>query len=290
MRQREELDVVSWGPTEQRQVVREPLGEEPGLLVVREACFRVTLGQLLVALPHDVRKVAELGDLARADSKPSERTVQRKLARCARQQIFAAQHVGDSHQCVVRRVHEGVERVAVGANEDEVRHVLGTESHLATHEVIPGPVLIGHPEPRDTGSPRCAIFSCLFFGQVAAVSVVPGVPAFLARNLATFGQFLRRAEARVGVTGFGKLGDHIAVDMATFRLPVRTVVPADLGAFVPVETEPTQRVQQRGVGLLRVTGGVGVFNAEHEGPARVPGVCPVEQRRTKHSDVRITGW
>jgi hypothetical protein len=81
--------------------------------------LRVALRELLVALAHHVRQVAEARD-ERGHADLDERVVQRDLPRCGRQQVFAAQHVRDAHERVIYGVHEGIERCTIGAHDDEV--------------------------------------------------------------------------------------------------------------------------------------------------------------------------
>jgi hypothetical protein len=61
---------------------------------------------------------------------------------------------------------------------------------------------------------------------------------------------LRRGVRRVGLAGFAELLDDLAVDLGALRLAVRLVRPTDFGALVPVQAEPAQGVQNRGVALL----------------------------------------
>ena len=64
---------------------------------------------------------------------------------------------------------------------------------------------------------------------------------------------------------------------------------ADLHALVPIQAEPTQRVEDLVVALLGIAGGVGVLNAEHEGAAGVAGLGPVEQGGADHTHMRGAG-
>ena len=60
-------------------------------------------------------------------------------------------------------------------------------------------------------------------------------------------------------------------------------------AFVPIQAEPAQAVQDDVHGLLRIARGVGVLDAEDERAAGVAGVKPVEQGRARPADVQVTG-
>ena len=144
---REDVAVGADRPAEQGEVVEQALGQEALGAVAEQAGLGVALGQLLVALAHHVGQVAEARRRLR-DADLVQRVVQRDLARRAGQQVLAAQHVGDLHQRVVDRVDQGVERVAVGARDREVGHVLGVEGDLAADQVVEGDLALGHPEAR----------------------------------------------------------------------------------------------------------------------------------------------
>ena len=85
-----------------------------------------------------------------------------------------------------------------------------------------------------------------------------------------------------------ELGEHLAVQVVSLRLPVGRVRAADLDALVPVDLEPPQRVEQLQVALLAVARGIRVFDAEHELAAVVARIRPVEEHGADESDVRQT--
>ncbi len=118
---------------------------KPAAAVAEGVGLGVALGELLVALAHDVGQVAELRR-AGADADLGQRGVQRDLARRAGEQVLAAQDVGDLHQRVVDGVDQRVERVAVGARQRVVGHVAAVELHLAAHEVVEDDRPVGHGE------------------------------------------------------------------------------------------------------------------------------------------------
>ena len=60
-------------------------------------------------------------------------------------------------------------------------------------------------------------------------------------------------------------------------------------AFIPIEAEPAEAVEDDIDGFLGIARGVGVFNAQHEGAAGVAGVKPVEQSRARAADVEEAG-
>ena len=95
--------------------------------------------------PQHERQVAEARhEVGHAEL--DERAVQRDLARGAGEQVLAAQHVRDAHERVVDRVHEGVQRHAVRAHDDEVGEAARREGDLAAHQVVEAQVGVGHAQ------------------------------------------------------------------------------------------------------------------------------------------------
>ena len=221
-----------------------------------------------------------------ADPDLGERLVERDLPRRRGQQVLTAEHVGDLHQRVVDRVDQRVERVAVRADEHEVRDVLGQEGDLAPHQVLEDDRAVGHPEPEHRPAPGRDEVGDLVRVEVAAVAVVPAGLVLGAGGLAALVDLLLRAVAVVGLAGLVQRARHLGVRVEPLGLQVGAVGAADLRALVPVETEPAQRVDHRGVALGGVAGEVGVLDAQHQGAAEVTGERPVEQRAADVADVQ----
>ena len=89
-----------------------------------------------------------------------------------REQVFAAQHVGDAHQRVVDRVHERVERMPVRAHDDEVGERAGREGDLAADQVVEGEVVVGHAQAERGLAALGAEGGLLLVGEVALEVVV----------------------------------------------------------------------------------------------------------------------
>ncbi|CAM5544968.1 hypothetical protein SCALM49S_03598 [Streptomyces californicus] len=285
---REDVPVLGDRPAQQREVVEQPLGEEAALAVEVEGCLRVALGELLVALAHDVREVAE-GRGVLGDAQLDERPVQGDLARGGGEQVLAAQDVGDLHQRVVDRVDQRVERGPVGADDAVVGDVLRLDGDLAADQVGEGDGLVGHPEADDRGAALGLVRGLPLGGEVAAVAVVAGRLPGGAGGVAAGVQLLGGAVAGVGVPGGEELLGDVLVQVHPLRLAVGGVRAADLGALVPVQAEPAHRVEQLLVGLLRVARRVGVLDPEDQGALVVPGEGPVEQRRPDQAHVGVAG-
>jgi hypothetical protein len=69
----------------------------------------VTLGELLVALPHHVGQVAKTRNVG-GNTDLLQGQIQSNLAGSGGEQVFPAQHVSHPHQGIIDRVHKRVER------------------------------------------------------------------------------------------------------------------------------------------------------------------------------------
>ena len=208
------------------------------------------LESFLVALPQYRWQVRELR-YALGDPDPDQRLIQRQLARRRRQQVLAAQHMGDLHQRVVDRVDQGVQRISVAAGQREIGHGARREGGGSAHQVVPAEVFVGHPQPHHRLTALRQERRALRIGQLPVEVVVAQLGIAAGGDVARL-DLLRRREGVVGLPGLEQLGHHVAVDLAALRLPVRAVGSADLGPLVPVEAEPAQRVEQRQIAFLGV--------------------------------------
>src|SRR5262249_582967 len=77
--------------------------------------------------------------------------------------------------------------------------------------------------------------------------------------------------------------------IATVRLQVRFVRSADDRPFIPVEAEPSHPFENALDHFVRRALGVGVLDAQDEDAAVTPREEPVEERRSRAADVKITG-
>src|SRR5262249_49074573 len=87
-----------------------------------------------------------------------------------------------------------------------------------------------------------------------------------------------------------QLADRRLVTVQPLRLIVRPMGSAYLGAFVPVEAEPAEAVEDRLQRLRHVTLLIRVVDTENELTAVLAGVEPVEQGGANAADVEETGW
>ena len=280
----EDVAVRGNRPAQESQVVVEALGDHAGSLVQQQIRLGVALGQLLVALTHDVGQVAEARhELGDADG--LERAVQDDLAGRRGEQVLAAQHVGDLHERVVDRVHQRVERVAVGAHDHVVRHRAGLEGDLAADQVRERDVLVGHAQAQDRLAALGTESGDLLLRQVTVEAVVAEL-GVLTLGAVTLLDLLGGRVGLVGVAGLEQAGGHVTVDVHALALTVGAVRASLTDALVPVEAQPLQGLDDLVEGFLGVAGGIRVFDTKDEGSSRVAGVGPVEQARTDHADVR----
>ena len=100
---------------------------------------------------------------------------------------------------------------------------------------------------------------------------------------------LRSGEGFVGVAGFEQLGCDVLIDVATLGLAVRAVRATHVDAFIPVDAQPIQGLDDLVVAFLGVALGVRILDTEHERALGVAGLSPVEQCGADHADVRNAG-
>ena len=81
----------------------------------------------------------------------------------------------------------------------------------------------------------------------------------------------------------------LAVDFGALGLTVRTVGASDVRAFVPVESEPVERVEDLLLGGGDEACTVCIFNTQDELAAALPGIDEVEQADVGGANVRIAG-
>ena len=104
---------------------------------------------------------------------------------------------------------------------------------------------------------------------------------------------LDRAVALVGQAVREQRFDTALVILLALALEVWAAVafagPGGVGAdraFVPVQAQPAQAIEDDVHGGLGVAGGIGVLDAQDECAARMPGVKPVKQRGAGSADVQ----
>src|SRR5699024_8233011 len=146
----------------------------------------------------------------------------------------------------------------------------------------------GHAQPPRGLAALGAEGGLLRVGEITVVAVVAELRV-ATRVPVALGDLLRGGVGLVDVPGVLQPRADVPVDLAALGLAVAAVGTPDLDAFVRVDPEPAHGVQQLVVGLLAVTGGVGVLDAEDQLAAVMAGVGPVEQGGAHHADARRAG-
>ena len=171
--------------------------------------------------------------------------------------IFAADDVRDVHLQIVNDVDEVEHGLAVRALDDEVGiNLLAVgqfADNIADDEVMDGDGFALHLE---------------FDGAFVFV-----------------GEAVREKRLDAALIIFLPLRLEIRAEIAF----ARAGGVAGERAFVPIEAEPAQAVEDDVHGLLRIARGVGVLDAEDERAAGVAGVKPVEERGARAADVEVAG-
>ena len=224
-----------------------------------------------------------------------QQLVDQHLARRHRQQVLTATDDRDALRDVVDGVGQRVGRRPVGAHQHRVGDLRPLEADLAAHQVVDDRhPLAGGRQPQRRRPP--------FGGE--PLQLLRGVAELVGLDhrwaaLAGAGrgpprlQLLGGAVVAVEMAARLQAPGHRGVQRRTRRLPVRAV-PAALaaerlrrvGALVPVQTDPVQRLDHRAHGVLGGPRRVGVLDAEHERAVVGAGMQPVVQRRPGAADVQ----
>ena len=120
-------------------------------------------------------------------------------------------------------------------------------------------------------------------GDVAADAVVHGDRT--ARRLEPD----RAAGLVIHVSGDLEFLEVPVIDRLALALKIRPRRTTDPRALVPFEPEPAKPVEYGGQRLRSISRGVGVLDAEDEGPVVFAREQPVEQRGPRATDVKIAG-
>ena len=211
----------------------------------------------------------------------AQRLVEQNLLGRVRNMIGAADDVGDPHIHVVGDHAQVVGGTAIGAQQHEVFQFGVGELYSAENGVVEKRAArLGHGKADGRGLSCSPAAGAFFARNLAAGSFVAWRAACGGCSRAALLQFFLGAKAIIGVSGGYEFRRILAVHFDALSLMV--------GAFIPVEAEPAHALQNA---LDHFRGGaleIGVFNAQDQGPAIVPGEQPVEQRRAGSAHVQIT--
>ena len=162
-----------------------------------------------------------------------ERPEERDVLRRVREVIVSAQDVRDPHVGVVHADREVIERVPVGAHENEVVERVRGKLDPAADEVVDDDRLRRHLQTHDELLARSRAAVALVRRDLAAG---PGVAVRASQRFRFFSfglELLGSLERAVGLTPGEEPVGRGPVEVGATRLPV--------GALVVLETEPVER-------------------------------------------------
>ncbi len=244
-------------------------GSTPDSRSVRQLERPIALGQAAAVGGHGERDMAErrLG--------PSEAPIDQDLTGCARRKVGASDDLIDSHGGIVDHHGKLVRRSDRLAGDEEIAaDPARVELHRAQEEVIPDDRLPGHAE-----SPCERAISELIGIAGTPVRARPGVARpLLFRMGCTGGSLDVGPRAGAGIHPFRRLQtiERGAVQRQALRLDIGSGGAADVGPFVPVESQPAQILEDGPAGLVANPGHVEVLDFEGR-PAHHPDAQPARR-------------
>ncbi len=281
--ERELLALVGHRPAHERQVVDERLGQVPGAPVEVQAHRVLALRDLRAVGVAQERQVAEHRRL------PAEPLVEPHVLRQRRQPLLGAYHVADPHQVVVDHVRQVIGGEAVALQQDLVVHLGVVEAELSAQQVAHHALAVArHRQADDARLAGRRASVGLGRRERPAQPVVAEVLLLRLLLLPERVEPLPRAEAAIRRPAPQQLVRVLAVDGAALALTVGSVRPAAVGALVPLQAEPAERLEDHRLAGARAALAVGVLDAQHELPAVLSGERVVEERDVGGAHVRVS--
>ena len=133
-------------------------------------------------------------------------------------------------------------------------------------------------------------FCALGIGQRKAGAVIFG--RLLRGNLVPphVGQLFGRAIAFERMAIRKQPVAMLGINRASFRLAIGAVRAADIGAFVPAEAKPFQRLQDHFFGLRCRARLIGILDPQQELASMLFGKAIIDKRNIGGADMRVAGW
>src|SRR3954466_6403362 len=220
----------------------------------------------------------------------AERAVQQHLPRRVRDVILTADHMRNLHQRIVDHHREVVGGVPIGADDHVVADHVGAERDFAADQILEGDVdVLRHAEADHAALARLDPPARVLGRERAAGAAILRRTSGREILAAIVLEFLRRAEAVVGVAAGEQLVGVRQIKSLPLRLAIGAAAAADVGAFVPLEAEPAQVVEDALFRLLGRALDVGVFDAQDERAVVPAREQPVEERGAGVADVQLPG-
>src|SRR5690606_5495575 len=122
------------------------------------------------------------------------------------------------------------------------------------------------------------------------ITVDAGIEPLRLARLADLVEFSGGTEAIEGMPPVNRLLHIALISRAPFGLPVRTVRPANIGTFVPLQPEPAQGAQNIRLRFAGTANLIRIFNTQDELAAVLSRKAQIEQRYIGSAHMGITGW
>ena len=207
---------------------------------------------------------------------PAKGLIQHDVQRCRRQPLLTTDDVRDFHQVVVNDIGQMVGRQLISTLvEHLVVADVALDAHLTTNEVVDQNLLTGlHLEAHHilmAGSHQLLYF--LFGKRQRVAHLTAGVAVVLEiLNLLTLLlQLFRGVEGNIGLAGIQQLLHVLLIDVAALALTVGTLVASEGNAFVELDAQPLETLNDILLGTRHKTIAIRVFNAEYEVAAMLLG-------------------
>ncbi len=230
------------------------------------------LESFFLSVPRIMPRCANVGN------RRAERAKERDVLGRVGEVVVPPDDVRDAHLRVVHADAEVVQRVPVGAHEDEIVQGLGRELDAAADQVVDDDRLVRHPQAHDVPLAGLRAPVALVRRDVPArARVTVGAPRRLG-GLALAVELLRRLEGPIGLAFADQPVGGLAVEVVAPRLVE--------GALVVLEPEPLHGREDLGRELLPRALDVRVLDAEDERSLLVPREEKVVERRARAADVQ----
>ncbi len=220
---------------EPRKIVAHRFGEEPLVPEHPDGKRALPLGQ---GSPSRVHEERQMPILWRRGLEPF---IHEDLAGRIAQVIFTPQDVAHAHLEIVDRIGKQEPDTAVGAADHKISELGDFDMPGSKYEILPyecaGPT--DPPAPDRLFALRKPALS-LRPGQSPAAPRVPGRQSPRLLQGPFLGEFRDRAETGINLLPAETRAQVAGVDRGTLRLPVGSIRPTHIGAFLPVETEPSE--------------------------------------------------
>jgi hypothetical protein len=204
--------------------------------------------------------------------------------------LLGADDMGDLHRHVIDDAREVIKRRAVGALDDVVLLADPLEFDIAADEIAEDERPIVRHIKADDAFAAFGFETALVGGHVGHPTAAVDERTLFGFGGGTLGlNLVGRGVIAIGEAASQEFVDGLLIARPPLRLIVGRVRTADVRAFVPIDAQPAEAVQDRGERFVDVSLRVGVVDPQNELAAVPAGEQPVEERRAHAADVQIAG-